>query len=120
MINNKIKKYLVYFLFITIFILLLSYLLLYYEKGQVDTKIHDIGDSLWYFFVTLTSVGYGDIVPVSRGGFIIGYVYIIASLIVIGILVGSISSNIYKLMEEKKMGFNGTKFENHIVFSLRF
>lgn len=99
-----------------IFLLLLNLLLVHFEKDQVNSDIHSLGDAIWYMLVSLTSVGYGDKVPVSLGGRVIGYFYIFASLGVLGVLISSISSNIFTMIEEKKLGYQGSSFEDHIVF----
>lgn len=94
----------------------MNFILLHFEKDQPGSVINNISDAIWYMFVSLTSVGYGDKVPVTTGGRIIGYFYVIASLGVLGVLISSISSNIYTMIEEKKLGYRGTSFEDHIVF----
>jgi voltage-gated potassium channel len=99
-----------------LFLLLLNILLVYFEKNEPGSDIHTLGDAIWYMLVSLTSVGYGDKVPVSVGGRIIGYFYILASLGVLGVLISSISSNIFTMIEEKKLGYQGSSFEDHIVF----
>ncbi|WP_310618470.1 potassium channel family protein [Flexibacterium corallicola] len=34
-------------------------------KGIEEANIHNIGDALWWAFVMVTTVGYGDFYPVS-------------------------------------------------------
>ncbi len=98
------------------FLFLLNTLLVHFEKNQPGSDIHSLGDAIWYMLVSLTSVGYGDKVPVSTGGRVIGYFYILSSLGVLGVLISSISSNILTMIEEKKLGYQGSSFEDHIVF----
>lgn len=113
--NKRIRAYVIYGFAYIIFMLFLDYILLYFEKNVTGTSIHTYGDSIWYMLVTLTSVGYGDIVPVTSIGRAIGYVFILSSLIILGALISSISSNIIKMIEEKKLGFRGTNFKGHII-----
>lgn len=42
------------------------------ENGHPDSLIHSFGLGLWWVVVTVTSTGYGDLVPVSLGGRILG------------------------------------------------
>ncbi len=112
------KKVRVYTLYGIIFIALLGFLdfiLLTYEKDVAGSGIHNYSDALWYMLVTLTSVGYGDIVPVTLIGRAIGYFFILSSLAILGVLISSISSNIIKMIEEKKLGYRGTDFTSHII-----
>lgn len=88
---------------------------MHFEQSVPESGIHTLGDAIWYMLVSLTSVGYGDKVPLSAGGRVIGYIYIISSLGVLGVLISSISSNIITMIEEKKLGFQGCSFEDHII-----
>lgn len=81
----------------------MNFLLVHFEKNNPNSDIHTLGDAIWYMLVSLTSVGYGDKVPVSVGGRVIGYFYILASLGVLGVLISSISSNIFTMIKENKI-----------------
>ncbi|MEM6735790.1 MAG: potassium channel family protein [Bacteroidota bacterium] len=93
-----------------------NYVLVLLERQVEGASILSFSDALWYMIVTLTTVGYGDMYPISLGGKVIGYIYVFASLGILGFLFSTISNKIYSMLEEKKLGFQGTKFENHIVF----
>ena len=93
----------------------LNTLLVNFESNHPDGSITNLRDAFWYMLVTLTTVGYGDFYPVSPGGRAIGYLYVLASLGILGFLFSTISNKIYQMMEDRKMGFQGTSFENHII-----
>jgi voltage-gated potassium channel len=114
--STRIKNIIRYGSLSLVFVIGLNLVLLRFEDPYPESGIHSFGDAIWYMLVSLTSVGYGDIVPVSPGGKVIGYFYVFASLAVLGVLISSISSNIYTMIEEKKLGFRGTSFEDHIIF----
>jgi len=114
-VDERIKKYLIWGVTTITFFLLLDLLLVIVESNNPDSAVHSFSDAFWYMIVTVTSVGYGDIVPVSFIGKGIGYIFIFSSLIVLGILISSMSTNISTMIEENKLGYRGTKFENHIV-----
>lgn len=95
---------------------LLNSILVYFESSHPGSSIADLSSAFWYEVVTITTVGYGDFYPISTGGKVIGYIYVFASLGVLGFLFSTISNKVYSIMEEKKLGFKGTKFSEHIVF----
>lgn len=70
-------------------------LLLAAESKAEGASIKSLGDAIWYSIITLTTVGYGDISPVTPLGKVIGIVLAFCSLGVftalIGILINYIS-----------------------------
>lgn len=60
------------------------------ERGSPDANITTFGDALWWAMTTVTTVGYGDLYPVTAQGRLIA-----APLMIIGIaLVGSVTAAI--------------------------
>lgn len=57
------------------------------EKGQADSHINGFFDALWYSLVTMTTVGYGDAVPRTVVGRIIGVVFLMMSLGILTMLI---------------------------------
>ena len=100
---------------ISLLIVCLNLLLVFFEK-EAGSGIDSLSDAIWYMVVTLTTVGYGDLYPASTGGKVIGYIYVFASLGVLGFIFSSISSKVQIMLEEKRLGFKGTDFENHVIF----
>ena len=70
-------------------------LLLAAESKAEGSSIHSIGDALWYSIITLTTVGYGDISPVTPFGKALGVILALCSLglftALIGVLISFIS-----------------------------
>lgn len=69
-----------------------SLLMLWAERGQPDASIHTAEDALWYLVVTMSTVGYGDLYPVSQVGRIIGVAIIIVGVGVFGTLTGFLAT----------------------------
>ncbi len=95
--------------------LILIFLLIKVESISTQTAIVNFPNAIWYSIVTLTTVGYGDIYPSTVYGRAIGYIFVLLSLVFYGLLIGSFTSFIANLKENRKLGFNGTNFTNHAV-----
>jgi voltage-gated potassium channel len=95
--------------------ILLAAALAWVEQGAAGASIQSVGDALWYSLVTLTTVGYGDKYPITTAGKAIGAVFLLGSLGVLGALVYKASERIAQIRERRKMGYNGTSFERHVL-----
>lgn len=103
-----------YWVFLLVYAVVLV-VLVNVEKANADGNIKTIYDGLWYSVVTLTTVGYGDLYPVTPIGKILGLVVILSSFGVLGFFIGVFTNIIQTRMEKKKKGFLGTDFTNHFV-----
>lgn len=65
---------------------------LYTEIGDPDANITTAGDAVWWVFVTLTTVGYGDQFPVTGAGRIAGVFVMFSGVALIGVLASYLSS----------------------------
>jgi voltage-gated potassium channel len=90
-------------------------LLPWVERGAEGANIETYGDSLWYAIVTLTTVGYGGKAPVTPEGKIIGAIFVLASLGVLGLLIGQIGEVISNYQERRRLGHHGYEGSGHIV-----
>lgn len=68
--------------------LLLLLLLVAAESQAPDATIHGFWDAVWFSLITMTTVGYGDLSPVTPAGRILGIIFALCS---IGILTALIS-----------------------------
>src|SRR6478735_8868307 len=89
--------------------------LLELEENVPGSKLNTAQDALWYLVETLTTVGYGDALPVTYWGRMIGFVFLLSSLGVYGFVIGQIANFMSTLKEQKELGLNGTSFKNHVV-----
>ena len=85
------------------------------EAGAPNSQFTSIESAVWYVVATLTTVGYGDVVPVTYWGRMIGIVFLLSSLGVYGFIIGQIANFMSTLKEHKELGLNGTGFTNHVV-----
>ncbi len=93
----------------------LLHVLIIYESVHPEAGINNWHNAIWWSITTLTTVGYGDLVPITTTGRVIGFIFLIASFSIYAILIGLISSIMSKLREEKRLGYGGTKWKRHAV-----
>lgn len=96
------------------YIVLVS-LLIHFEQDSAQSSLTNYTNALWYTIVTLTTVGYGDLYPVTIYGRIVGYVFVFLSIGVYGLLIGQFANIMSTIKENKMLGYNGTTFESHVV-----
>ncbi len=58
------------------FLIIISTFVYYVEQG-INPKFQSVFDTLWWGIVTMTTVGYGDMVPVTAFGKLLGVVLIL-------------------------------------------
>jgi len=67
-------------------------LVAYYAEHPTNSEFATVGDALWWGIVTLTTVGYGDIVPKTPTGRWAAVAIMLTGVAVLGTLAGSLSS----------------------------
>ena len=87
------KEELVLFSIVTLMLLYLSALGIYhFEHAAQPEHFRSIFDSLWWAAATLTTVGYGDIYPITLGGRLFTFVVLMLGLGVVAVPTGIIAS----------------------------
>lgn len=62
------------------------------ERTAIGTQVTSLGDGIWWAFVTITTVGYGDIFPVTTLGRVIAAGVMIAGIGLIGVVTATLAS----------------------------
>ncbi len=91
-------------LFIVFTLLIISATLLYFAEHAAQPKhFPNIPTSMWWAAVTLTSVGYGDVYPVTTVGRLFGGIVAILGLGLVALPTGIIASGFAEEVERKRM-----------------
>ena len=77
-----------------------SYLIIGIESPSSLANINTPLDAIWWVFVTIATVGYGDKFPVTSSGRIIGTLVIIIGVVLFSVLTGFIASRFYSPLHE--------------------
>jgi voltage-gated potassium channel len=64
----------------------------YQAEHPQNPEYATVGDAFWWGIVTLTTVGYGDVVPETHAGRFAGVAIMFTGIAVLGVLAGSLAS----------------------------
>ncbi|MED4781429.1 ion transporter [Brevibacillus choshinensis] len=82
-------------------IMLWSSLAIYLLEYGVNDNINSFGDALWWSVVTTTTVGYGDISPVTPGGRIMATILMLTGIGMLGALTANFATHWTELHDKK-------------------
>jgi voltage-gated potassium channel len=88
------------------------------ERNPNDTSsniIQDWAHGIWWAFVTIFTVGYGDYFPVTAMGRFFAVGVMIAGIAIISVLTATISSTFVEQRIRKGQGLEPVKLKNHII-----
>ena len=60
--------------------------------SRIDPTISSVWDGMWWAWVTMTTVGYGDVVPHSAGGRIFGVLLIMFGVVLLSMLTANLAA----------------------------
>lgn len=70
------------------------------EQNAPDANITNYGDALWWAFVTITTVGYGDYYPVTLWGRLIAGCLMISGIALIGSVTATLASWVVDMISD--------------------
>ncbi|KAM6987114.1 A-type voltage-gated potassium channel KCND2 isoform 2-T2 [Aplochiton taeniatus] len=87
---------------LTMAIIIFATVMFYAEKGSSSSKFTSIPAAFWYTIVTMTTLGYGDMVPKTIVGKIVGSVCSLSGVLVIALPVPVIVSNFSRIYHQSQ------------------
>lgn len=79
------------------------------ESTDPEAKITNIPDAFWWAIVTVTTVGYGDLYPVTPGGKIVASMLMVIGIAILGILISTLGAGLIESRFAKEDKGRGKK-----------
>jgi voltage-gated potassium channel len=99
----SVKSELYFTLFLATLLILFSASAIYYlENDAQPEKYSSITESIWWATISLTTVGYGDVYPVTLGGKIFATLISLVGIGIVAIPTGIISASFVEQINKKK------------------
>lgn len=103
--QRRFKKLLIGLVILAVF---LGLVVVPFEMQHEKANITSFGDGIWWSVTTVTSVGYGDKVPVTGMGKVIGIMLQLIGVLAFGLLIGLMT---VALTDPKERFYWGRMFE---------
>ncbi|KAM9312649.1 A-type voltage-gated potassium channel KCND2 [Gastrophryne carolinensis] len=87
---------------LTMAIIIFATVMFYAEKGSLNSRFTSIPAAFWYTIVTMTTLGYGDMVPKTIAGKIFGSICSLSGVLVIALPVPVIVSNFSRIYHQNQ------------------
>ena len=90
------KRQFHYVALVAVAVVILGAVAVYLFERDKNPSVQSPGDALWWAIVTATTVGYGDVSPVTFEGRTVAVVLMLVGIGVIGVFTGSIASYLFE------------------------
>ncbi|MEN3037698.1 MAG: potassium channel protein [Candidatus Kryptonium sp.] len=88
---------------------------IYLIESSKNEQFSSIFDGLWWAVVTMTTVGYGDKVPATTAGKIVGFFVMFSGVILVSMFTATISSIFVAKKIKEREGLEKVSLSGHIV-----
>ncbi|MGB9837613.1 potassium channel family protein [Methanothermobacter sp.] len=84
-------------------------ILFYLVESPVNPLVRTYEDSLWYVLQTITTVGYGDIIPVTVPGRLTGVIIMISAIASTSLITASATSTLLETLQREQKRMESTR-----------
>ena len=89
---------------------------IYAAEAGVNANVETLQDGIWWALVTITTVGFGDITPVTFMGRAIGGVMMVAGMFTLAMFAGIVGSSLVRgVLSIREEQFRMSNYANHVV-----
>lgn len=103
-LKNKAEQLLSSLLVIIVLMIIASVMMFNIENTAQPDKFVTVFDAMWWSVATLTTVGYGDIYPITVVGKLLASIIAILGIGIVSIPTGIIASGFIELVQQTKQG----------------
>lgn len=109
-LKEKKEELFVTLMFVIIVLVIISTLMFYVEQDAQPEAFSSIPKAIWWGVVTLTTVGYGDVYPVTVYGKILGGIITLLSVGLIALPSGILASAYTQQIQKRKKKIHNKEF----------
>lgn len=102
--RRKAEELLITVLVMSIWLIFVSSLMYYVERAAQPEVFSSIPAAIWWGIVTLTTVGYGDVVPVTPVGRALGATVALLGIALFALPAGIVASGFVEELERRRQG----------------
>lgn len=104
-LRRSVNKILVFFLFVVILVIILGTVMYIVESGVEGSSFSNIPNSVYWAVVTMTTVGYGDITPVTPLGRFLSALTMLLGYTIIAVPTGIVSAHMHSEIRKAHAGY---------------
>ena len=87
----------------------------YVLTGNPDSAFNNLFSSLWWTVQTVTTLGYGDLTPITLGGQLFSILVVAAGLLQLALIISLVSDRLVSFRGAKERGLAEVQMQNHIL-----
>jgi voltage-gated potassium channel len=112
-LKDRKEQLVLSFIFVLFVLVVISFVMFYVENEAQPDKFSSIPATLWWGVSTITTVGYGDIVPITPWGKFLGGIFAIAGVGLLALPAGILSSGFFETIHHKNASQKSVKICPH-------